>query len=37
MMKDFDQERAKKVNVAIGYLFGWSKAMYDFYNVYTNT
>lgn len=37
MMNDFNKKRASEANVAVGYLYGWSKAMYDFYKVFTET
>lgn len=33
----FIKIKTKSVNKAIGYMFGWARAMYDFYNVFTNT
>lgn len=37
MMQDFNKKRASEANVAVGYLYGWSKAMYDFFKVFTET
>jgi len=33
----FNSKDAYKANLATGYLFDWSKAMYDFYKVFTET
>jgi 5'-deoxynucleotidase YfbR-like HD superfamily hydrolase len=34
---DFNEAKAFSANIATGYLFNWSKSMYDFYTVFTET